>query len=96
MFTLAPCDVTQQLENTRVVWQGAPRDLQLGQRANVIEVSLIEIFGTRKMRFTCVRAQVECRLNGRFCSCEPRRSMIVSEEVEIVMRVGQQAISLKE
>src|SRR5207248_8622118 len=68
----------------------------LGESSMVIEVAAIKIFSARVVRFARIGAQTKRRLDRGLCERQPRRSVIVSEEVEIVMRVGQQAISLKE
>src|ERR1700756_2455788 len=63
---LSPLDITHQLKDPGVIWQGLTGNLQLRQRAFVIERSMIEILPAREVSFTRVGPKTEGGLDGRF------------------------------
>src|ERR1043166_490218 len=63
---LTPLNVTRQFEYPRSIWERLAREFQLSQGTFVIEVSLIEMLRTRKMRFCCPRTKVKCCFDSCF------------------------------
>src|SRR5262245_9485153 len=63
---LLSLDVSCQFEYPRSIWCALARKFQFSQCTVVIEMSLVEIVRTRKVRFPCVRTKTNCCLDGCF------------------------------
>src|SRR5215831_10917392 len=48
-----------------------------------------------QVRFAGIRPQLKCRLDGRIRKRQTRRSMVVTEEIELVVNPGKLAIRLE-
>src|SRR5437867_12444442 len=56
---------------------------------------MIKIPRPREMRFTIIWTKAKCGLNGCFCWRQPRRSMVKSREVKLVMSPGELTIRIE-
>src|SRR6266480_4305150 len=92
LSALATLDVTLQLKNSGIIRQGLGGNVQFGQSGVIIEVASIKVLGACEVCFTRIWMQSECRLNGRFSQCQPRRGMVATEEVKAVVSRSEQAI----
>ena len=78
-----------------MVGQGLAGNFQFSQSALVIEVSVIKMLCSCKVCFPGVWTNAKCLLNGCFCQGQPRRSMVVGKEVNLVMTQSERAIGLE-
>src|SRR5262249_38883549 len=83
-LVLAPAshDCCGQIENPRIVRQGAPRHLQLSQGSIVIAICLIQMTCARQMRLAGVRSKSKGGGNGSLGRGEPGRRMFSAEVIE--------------
>src|SRR5437016_14239135 len=76
LLAAPPQNVTGEFEETRIIGQRSPRDLQFGEGAGIIAQPVVEILCTRQMRFGSIRSQ-PCRgLHRSFSQREPGGSVI--------------------
>src|SRR5207248_8382452 len=72
--------------------QAASGDLEFCQSPVVIKISTIEKFRAGKVRLAGVGSQPESCFDRGLRRSKSSRSMVAAQEIEIVMRVGEQAL----
>jgi len=88
LFPLATHDVAGQFGDAGIIRESAASDLQLTERSVKIEVSTVKIFGTGEVGFAGIGTKTKGGLNRCFGLREARRSVVVPEEVEVIVGVG--------
>src|SRR5207302_4882376 len=96
LLAAPPQNVTGEFEETRIIGQGSPRDLQLGEGAGIVAQAVVEILRARQMSFGSLRSQ-PCRgLHRCFSQGPPGGSVIRPRlSIKIFVRIGELAVSVE-
>src|SRR5262245_11766541 len=90
---LTPFDTTHQKEYPGIIWQTSVCNFQFSQSALIIEVPIIKMPCSHEVGFAGIWTDAKCFLNGCFCCCQPRRSMV--REIKLVMVHREIAIRIE-
>src|SRR5205823_9509480 len=88
----SPSDEASQFKNTRRIEHCAADDLELGQRAVVIEIRRVKMIGAGEMSFTSIWAQPECCRDRPFRQGPTLRNMTAAQPIKVVVRIGELAV----
>src|SRR5215472_8920288 len=83
------------MEYSRVVRQALPSSVQFCQCTIIIEISCVEIFSPRKVRFACIWTEARGCLNSRLCQGNALGGTIVTTKVNAIMHLGELTIGLE-
>src|SRR3954462_5767121 len=89
-------DVASQLRDTRIIWKRSPGDVQLREGSIVITVPTVKMYCPSEVRLARVRPQTKGYFHRGIGQRQSRCGMINSQEVELIMCVGQLVLREKE
>src|SRR6266478_9654324 len=95
LLTAPPQNVAGEFEETRIIGQRSPRDLQLGEGAGIVTQPVVEILRARQMRFGSIRPQPGRGLHRSFSQGQPGGSVIAPYSIEIFVRIGELTVSVE-